>query len=161
MCGYVLDLAPSSVLPDAGGHRPHVNVLIRLEDLENRARAGCHRAWRGTTPRLVALAGDTRARRIGCALGALLLSAIWLSAAFNTERTIGTAEAHHLIPWEHGGETKLSNLAMLCRVHHRQVHSTEWVVRIRDGLPEFIPPRWIDPDQRPRRRALPHLAAAN
>ena len=34
VCGYVLDHAPSSVLPDAGGHRPHVNVLIRLEDLE-------------------------------------------------------------------------------------------------------------------------------
>ena len=33
VCGYVLDHAPSSVLPDAGGHRPHVNVLIRLEDL--------------------------------------------------------------------------------------------------------------------------------
>ncbi len=41
VCGYVLDHAPSSVLPDAGGHRPHVNVLIRLDDLENRARAGC------------------------------------------------------------------------------------------------------------------------
>ena len=41
VCGYVLDHAPSSVLPDAGGHRPHLNVLIRLDDLENRARAGC------------------------------------------------------------------------------------------------------------------------
>ena len=42
VCGYVLDHAPSSVLPDAGGHRPHVNVLIRLEDLETGgARAGC------------------------------------------------------------------------------------------------------------------------
>ncbi len=29
------------VLPDVGGHRPHVNVLIRLEDLENRVRAAC------------------------------------------------------------------------------------------------------------------------
>ena len=33
VCGYVLDHAPSSVLPDAGGHRPHLNVLIRLDDL--------------------------------------------------------------------------------------------------------------------------------
>ena len=39
------------------------------------------------------------------------------------------------------------NLAMLCRAHHRQIHSTEWIVRIRDGLPEFIPPTWIDPRQ--------------
>ena len=48
---------------------------------------------------------------------------------------------------------------MLCRRHHRQIHSTEWIVRIRDGLPEFIPPKWIDFEQKPRRRALPHLAA--
>jgi 5-methylcytosine-specific restriction protein A len=54
----------------------------------------------------------------------------------------------------------LDNVVMLCRVHHRQIHSTDWTVRIRDGLPEFIPPPWIDPEQRPRRRALPHSACA-
>ena len=68
-------------------------------------------------------------------------------------------EVHHLTPWEQGGDTKLSNLAMLCRAHHRQIHSTDWIVRIRDGLPEFIPPKWVDFEQRPRRRALPHLVA--
>jgi 5-methylcytosine-specific restriction protein A len=38
VCGYVLDHAE---LPDCGGHRPHLSVLVRLEDLEHRARAGC------------------------------------------------------------------------------------------------------------------------
>ena len=46
---------------------------------------------------------------------------------------------------------------MVCKVHHRQMHFSEWVVRIRDGLPEFIPPKWLDPKQTPRRKALPHL----
>ena len=41
VCGYVLDHAPSSIVPECGGHRPRVNVLVRLEDLENRARAAC------------------------------------------------------------------------------------------------------------------------
>ena len=41
VCGYILDHAPSSVLPQTGGHRPHLNILIRLDDLQNRARAGC------------------------------------------------------------------------------------------------------------------------
>jgi 5-methylcytosine-specific restriction protein A len=41
---------------------------------------------------------------------------------------------------------------MLCKVHHRLLHHSEWLVRIRDGLPEFVPPRWIDPEQRPRRQ---------
>jgi len=30
--------------------------------------------------------------------------------------------AHHIKHWAHGGPTKLSNLAMLCRRHHRAVH---------------------------------------
>jgi 5-methylcytosine-specific restriction protein A len=46
---------------------------------------------------------------------------------------------------------------MLCKVHHREIHFTEWIVRIRDGLPEFVPPKFIDPLQEPRRKALPHL----
>ena len=75
-------------------------------------------------------------------------------------RPVSWCEVHHSKPWERGGETKLSNLVMLCRVHHRQIHSTAWIVRIRDGLPEFIPPKWIDVEQRPRRRALPHLVEA-
>jgi len=56
-------------------------------------------------------------------------------------------------------ETKLSNLVMLCRTHHRQIHFTEWIVRIRHGLPEFIPPQWLDRTRTPRRKALLHLVA--
>ena len=41
VCGYVLDHAPSAVLPECGGRRPHLTVLVRLEDLQNRARAAC------------------------------------------------------------------------------------------------------------------------
>jgi hypothetical protein len=47
--------------------------------------------------------------------------------------------------------TELNNLVSLCRVHHRLIHHSGWIVRIRDGLPEFIPPKWIDPLQVPRR----------
>jgi Domain of unknown function (DUF222) len=36
VCGYVLDHGD---VPECGGHRPHVNVLIRLDDLQNRAHA--------------------------------------------------------------------------------------------------------------------------
>jgi hypothetical protein len=31
-------------------------------------------------------------------------------------------DAHHIQHWAHGGETKLSNLLLLCRRHHRLVH---------------------------------------
>jgi hypothetical protein len=63
-----------------------------------------------------------------------------------------------VIPWEHGGETTLSNLAMLCRAHHRLIHFSDWICRIHDGLPEFIPPRWIDHSQTPPRKPPPRLA---
>jgi 5-methylcytosine-specific restriction protein A len=73
------------------------------------------------------------------------------------DRPPSWSEVHHIHEWELGGETKLLNLVMLCKVHHREIHFTEWIVRIRDGLPEFIPPKFIDPLQEPRRKALPHL----
>ena len=43
-------------------------------------------------------------------------------------------EVHHIHEWVDGGETTLSNLVMLCKVHHRQIHSTDWIVRIRDSV---------------------------
>jgi hypothetical protein len=45
---------------------------------------------------------------------------------------------------------------MLRSVHHREIHSSGWIVRIaRDGLAEFIPPLWIDIEQKPRRNPIP------
>jgi hypothetical protein len=31
-------------------------------------------------------------------------------------------DAHHIRHWSHGGATKLSNLVLLCRYHHRLIH---------------------------------------
>lgn len=30
--------------------------------------------------------------------------------------------AHHILPWDQGGPTDVSNMVLLCRFHHRQVH---------------------------------------
>jgi hypothetical protein len=59
---------------------------------------------------------------------------------------------HHIHHWANGGTTDLDNLVLLCRTHHRMIHHTERTVRIRDGLPEFTPPKWIDPEQKPRQK---------
>jgi hypothetical protein len=37
-----------------------------------------------------------------------------------TERRF--VDGHHVVHWASGGETKLSNLILLCRRHHRMVH---------------------------------------
>jgi hypothetical protein len=37
-------------------------------------------------------------------------------------------DAHHLIPWAHGGQSDLVNGLLLCRHHHRQVHEGGWTI---------------------------------
>jgi hypothetical protein len=61
-------------------------------------------------------------------------------------------DGHHLKHWVDGGATALVNAVLLCGHHHRLIHAGHWQVHIAaDGLPEFTPPAWIDPDRRPRR----------
>lgn len=76
-------------------------------------------------------------------------------------------DAHHIVPWWAGGETKLSNLVLLCPHHHMVVEPSRdrlddpgrWRVRINpaDGMPEALPPAHIDPDMTPRRHARHRL----
>ncbi len=39
-------------------------------------------------------------------------------------------DAHHITHWARGGPTKLDNLVLLCRLHHRAVHEGGWGVRL-------------------------------
>src|SRR5881409_111856 len=50
-------------------------------------------------------------------------------------------QGHHIRHWAHGGPTTLSNLAMLCRRHHRAVHEEGYQVERRsDGELQFRRP---------------------
>jgi 5-methylcytosine-specific restriction endonuclease McrA len=50
-------------------------------------------------------------------------------------------QGHHLHHWAHGGPTTLSNLALLCRRHHRAVHEEGYqVARGQDGALQFRRP---------------------
>ena len=61
-------------------------------------------------------------------------------------------EGHHVRHWAAGGPTTLSNLALLCRRHHRTVHEEGYqVARQRDGALEF---------RRPDGRVLPDVPRA-
>jgi hypothetical protein len=58
-------------------------------------------------------------------------------------------QGHHIRHWAHGGPTTLSNLAMLCRRHHRAVHEEGYrVERDSDGALSF---------RRPDGRLLPDV----
>ena len=61
------------------------------------------------------------------------------------------AEGHHIRHWAQGGPTTLSNLALLCRRHHRAVHEEGYrVARGPDGALRF---------RRPDGRPLPEVPA--
>jgi Domain of unknown function (DUF222) len=61
-------------------------------------------------------------------------------------------DVHRVVFWSHGGSTDRDNGVTLCGYHHRVIHAEFWRVRIGSGgRPEFIPPRHVDPDQRPLR----------
>jgi hypothetical protein len=60
-------------------------------------------------------------------------------------------EGHHIRHWAEGGPTTLSNLALLCRRHHRAVHEEGYQVKRRDdGDLEFRRPNgWLIADVPP------------
>jgi hypothetical protein len=69
-------------------------------------------------------------------------------------------ERHHILPWQVGGDTNLANLTLLCRYHHRHFEQGGWTCRLNgDGLPVWIPPKWIDRQRRPILN--PRITASN
>ncbi|HEX9885681.1 MAG TPA: HNH endonuclease signature motif containing protein, partial [Longimicrobiales bacterium] len=50
-------------------------------------------------------------------------------------------DAHHIRHWADGGPTRLDNLVLLCRFHHRKVHEDGFGVALVDGRATFRDPR--------------------
>lgn len=172
-CGYVLDHGDA---PACGGRRPHLNVLVRLEELENRARAACLDFGGTLSPESlrmlccdaavvpIVLDGKGQPLDVGRATrvipeGLRRAVAARDGGCARCGRPPSWCEVHHVVPWEQGGATSLANCVMVCRACHRLVHHAGWDVRLADGRPEFYPPPWIDPLRRARRRP-PHIPEA-
>ena len=62
-------------------------------------------------------------------------------------------DAHHVVHWADGGETKLDNLVLLCRHHHRLLHEEGFRLELNPwegGRPVFYDPRGVPvPDVAP------------
>ncbi|MET0862857.1 MAG: DUF222 domain-containing protein, partial [Nakamurella sp.] len=163
--------------PTHGGERPHVTVTMRYDDLTKRIEEAVL-AYGGPIS-----AGE--ARRIACdanitpaVLGSgsevldvgrayrLFPPPIRKALALRDggccfpgcDRPAAWTDAHHVLSWLDGGESSYENGCLLCRAHHTIVHQGEWtIIFAPDGIPEFIPPPWIDKDQKPRRNTIHHL----
>ncbi len=64
-------------------------------------------------------------------------------------------DAHHVVHWIDGGATKLTNLALLCKRCHRDLHAGHWTIRITHGIVHVTRPTWATPDPVPRGRYRP------
>jgi hypothetical protein len=58
-------------------------------------------------------------------------------------------DAHHLAHWADGGSTKITNLVLLCKAHHIDVHQGHWTITIHGGHPQVTRPTWANPPQPP------------
>jgi hypothetical protein len=170
----VLRLLRSATLPSAGG--APVTLLVTTTAAELAAHAGHPGAGIATTGHgqplpLGAVLGLGDASVVGVRLdagGAVLSAGAEQRLASVAQRRALAArdrgccfpgctrppawcEAHHVRPWAAGGPTELDNLCLLCRYHHARFAATGWQVIMTGGVPEWIPPPWLDPDQHPRR----------
>jgi hypothetical protein len=60
-------------------------------------------------------------------------------------------ERHHVIPWTVSQRTRLDELCLSCDYHHDRHLKQGWTITIRDGVPWYTPPAWLDPEQKPIR----------
>jgi hypothetical protein len=171
----------SDTLPDSGGTPATVIITIDLEDLLDRCGYGV--TSDGTlipTDQVLKLANQAdilptvlsktgnvldqgRNRRVATANQTLALIARDRGCSFpGCAHPPEWCERHHIIEWINGGETKLSNLTLLCRYHHHNFATKGWTCQLNsDGLPEWRPPQWLDPQQKPilnTRIQLAHLS---
>ena len=69
-------------------------------------------------------------------------------------RPASTCDAHHIVEWLQGGPTEVANLIMLCQIHHRLVHHSDWQVKLVNNTAWFTPPAYVDPARKPRRNYI-------
>jgi len=163
-------------LPESGGERPHLLITMTLADLK--ADNGIGTTADGTLLTMgeirrqacdagiipVVLGSNSEPLDIGrtsrnptVAIRRAVIARDKGCAFPGCDRPPGWCDVHHVDFWTaHKGPTEVDNLVLLCGAHHDTVHHRGWLIRIVDGQPEFIAPKSVDADQRPRRNTLHH-----
>lgn len=68
--------------------------------------------------------------------------------------------AHHVVHWQQNGPTDVDNGVLLCAFHHHLLHGGDYRMRMVEGLPQLLSPKWIDPDQQWRPVGRPRWSRA-
>ena len=154
ICRQWLDRADR---PEVAGERPHVRVNIDVEALRGTGAAeleGVAPVTADTARRIVCDASITRVVTRGrsevldvgrttsvvpLAMRMALIVRDEGCAFPGCDRPQQWCDAHHVVHWADGGETKLDNLVLLCRPHHRMLHKG-FRVEMRCGRATFHRP---------------------
>jgi hypothetical protein len=149
----------SSDRPVVGGERPHLTVVTDLGTLERRTGAPVELSSGGeispeslrriacdasvsrviTNGRSEPLDVGRRTPVVPASLRRALVVRDGGCRFPGCDRPASWCDAHHVVHWADGGHTKLSNLVLLCRRHHRLTHEGFRVDMI-DGQPVFTRP---------------------
>jgi hypothetical protein len=131
-----------------GRHRPHLNVITTLDDLERRGHgqlidgsvlgaaalqrlicdAGVHRVF--VAGRSSILDYGTTTRTVPANLFNALVIRDRHCRYPGCDRPPDWAEAHHIRWVTHGGATALDNLVLLCTRHHHLLHTPGWHTKL-------------------------------
>ena len=159
-------VAPTELL---GARPPSVQVIVTERDLASRtglariegqsesvsvATAERHVCESGVVPIVINDCGDVvalgRQSRLYTARQRVALAARDGGCRFpECSRPPSWAEAHHITPWSEGGSTDLASGVLLCRHHHMLLHNNGWRFTRVNGELAVVPPRSLDPEQRP------------
>jgi hypothetical protein len=165
----------SDTLPSAGG--VPVTILATTTLAELQAGAGVAVTGHGDTlsiTQLLRMSSDARVipvvcneaggvlaygrgRRLASPGQRLALAARDGGCSFpGCDRPAAWTEVHHIPDWIADGRTDLDKMCLLCRYHHRHFAQFGWEPLMRDGIPLWRPPAWLDRQRRPIRNTAHH-----
>lgn len=149
VCQFFLDHQQTN---QGGRHRPHLNVVIDLDDLARQDGLGgryvdtdgpvspeamlklvCDASWH----RL--LGGESSILDYGRSTRDWPVN-VWNAIAIRDggcrwpgcDAPVAWCDVHHVDFWEHGGNTSVTNGVMLCRHHHTRTHKNGHTLKLTD-----------------------------
>jgi hypothetical protein len=149
ICRFFLDHQQKTA---GGRHRPHLNVIVKLEDLQAE-RSGqvvdgpvvdgptMSRLFCDSAVHRVVMSGRSSILDYGTATRTIA-APLWNSLVIRDEhcrcpgcdRPSTWCEGHHVVWVTQGGTTELANLVLVCTRHHHLLHQPGWHAKLRpDG----------------------------
>jgi len=77
------------------------------------------------------------------------MKALWLrdGGCVSPGCTNQRVHAHHIVEWQHGGDTDVGSMALVCSRDHTLLHEHGWQLEKDPDRPGLL--RWRPPDGRP------------